>query len=177
VGPAVLGHAVDDAGEERALGIGRIAGDQDQVIRLLHDHGEVTLGVARGRHQPERRLLAVGDAIPARIPVVVLVDRASASASEIVTGALQDRRRATVVGTRTYGKGVFQEVDRLPNGGALKITVGEYFTPNGRNLGGGGVRRGAGVEPDVRARDKAATPADEALAVALRTLARKVKAG
>ena len=81
----------------------------------------------------------------------MLVDEGSASASEIVTGALQDRKRAKVVGTRTFGKGVFQEIERLPNGGALDITVGEYFTPSGRNLGGGGVRKGAGITPDIQA--------------------------
>ena len=75
--------------------------------------------------------------------MVVLVDHGTASAAEIVTGALQDRGRAKVVGTHTYGKGVFQEIQPLPNGGALDITVGEYFTPNGHNLGGGGVRRGS----------------------------------
>ena len=63
------------------------------------------------------------------MPVVVLVDRDTASSSEIVTGALQDRDRATVVGTRTFGKGVFQEIRELPNGGALDITVGQYFLP------------------------------------------------
>ena len=83
----------------------------------------------------------------------MLVDEGSASASEIVTGALQDRKRAKVVGTRTYGKGVFQEIERLANGGALDITVGEYFTPSGRNLGGGGVRKGAGITPDIKASD------------------------
>ena len=72
--------------------------------------------------------------------MVVLVDRGTASAAEIVTGALKDRGRAKVVGTHTYGKGVFQEIDPLPNGGALDFTVGEYFTPNGHNLGGGGVQ-------------------------------------
>ena len=98
----------------------------------------------------------------------------SASASEIVTGALQDRERAEVVGTRTFGKGVFQEVRRLSNGGALDITVGEYFTPEGRNLGGGGVKKGAGIEPDVKARDDADTEdRDEALDVALETVARE----
>ncbi len=81
--------------------------------------------------------------------MVVLVDRNTASAAEILTGALQDHRRATVVGTHTFGKGVFQEEQSLSNGGALDITVGEYFTPNGRNLGGGGVREGAGITPEV----------------------------
>ena len=73
----------------------------------------------------------------------------SASASEIVAGALQDRGRAELLGERTYGKGVFQQVIELSNGGALDITSGQYFTPKGRNLGGRGVRRGAGLEPDI----------------------------
>jgi carboxyl-terminal processing protease len=103
----------------------------------------------RGRSQPTMTLSAAGDAISSSIPVVVLVNSRTASAAEIVTGALQDHGRATVVGTHTFGKGVFQEVRPLSNGGALDITVGEYFTPNGRNLGGGGVSQGAGITPDV----------------------------
>ena len=90
--------------------------------------------------------------------MVVLVDRGTASAAEIVTGALQDRGRAKVVGTHTYGKGVFQEIQPLSNGGALDFTVGEYFTPSGRNLGGGGVREGAGITPDMSALDQPARP-------------------
>jgi len=129
----------------------------------------------RGRSQPSRTLMAAGGAIAKDIPVVVLVDRATASASEIVTGALQDRHRATVVGTRTFGKGVFQEVTTLPNGGALDLTVGQYFTPNGRNLGGAGVKTGAGIHPDVEARDDLRTRGrDEALLVAERVLAKKL---
>ena len=97
-----------------------------------------------GRARPERVFEATGSSIDTKIPVAVLVNGESASASEIVTGALQDRDRATVVGTRTFGKGVFQEIEQLSNGGALDITVGEYFTPKGRNLGGGGPKKGAG---------------------------------
>ncbi len=104
--------------------------------------------------------------------MAVLVNRESASASEIVTGALQDRNRATVVGTHTFGKGVFQEIKELSNGGALDITVGEYFTPSGRNLGGGGPKRGAGITPDVKAQDNDKTKRDEALDVAVRTAVR-----
>jgi carboxyl-terminal processing protease len=128
----------------------------------------------RGRSVPTQVLDATGGAIPASIPMVVLVDANTASSSEIVTAALQDHRRATVVGTHTFGKGVFQEEQPLSNGGALDITVGEYFTPNGRNLGGGGVKQGAGVIPEVRV---AAGDVDTArgLDVALRTLAAKVK--
>jgi carboxyl-terminal processing protease len=126
----------------------------------------------RGRSRPEEVFRATGDAISKKIPVAVLVNRESASASEIVTGALQDRDRATVVGTHTFGKGVFQEIKELSNGGALDITVGEYFTPNGRNLGGGGPKRGAGITPDVKAQDNDKTKRDEALDVAVRTAVR-----
>jgi carboxyl-terminal processing protease len=125
----------------------------------------------RGRSRPEQVYEATGGAIDTDIPVVVLVNDRSASASEIVTGALQDRDRAKVVGTRTFGKGVFQEIEPLQNGGALDITVGEYFLPSGRNLGGGGVERGAGVSPDVQAEDDPDTPKDGALAAALREAA------
>ena len=128
----------------------------------------------RGRTQPTQVLLATGGAIPSSIPMVVLVDQDTASSAEIVTAALQDHHRATVVGTHTFGKGVYQEEQPLSNGGALDITVGEFFTPDGRNLGGGGVKQGAGVIPEVR------VPSDvvdstRGLDVALDTLAAKVK--
>jgi carboxyl-terminal processing protease len=136
--------------------------------------GDGTIVSTRGRNRPRRVFEATGDPIDVDVPVVVLVNGQSASASEIVAGALQDRERAEVVGTRTFGKGVFQEVRRLSNGGALDITVGEYFTPKGRNLGGGGVKKGAGIEPEIEARDDAATEnRDEALDVALETVARE----
>ncbi|MDA0174035.1 S41 family peptidase [Solirubrobacter taibaiensis] len=125
----------------------------------------------KGRARAERKYNATGGAIAADIPVVVLVDEGSASASEIVAGALQDRKRAKIVGTRTYGKGVFQEIMRLDNGGALDITVGEYFTPTGRNLGGGGVKKGAGITPEIQASDNPETEKDEALDKALATVA------
>jgi carboxyl-terminal processing protease len=129
----------------------------------------------KGRARPEKVYDATGGAISPKIPVVVLVDGGSASASEIVTGALQDRHRATVVGTHTFGKGVFQEVEQLSNGGALDITVGEYFTPSGRNLGGGGVRRGAGITPDIRAKDNPDTKrVDEGLRAAEQAVAAKM---
>jgi carboxyl-terminal processing protease len=127
-----------------------------------------TDGRARARHV----YTATGGAIPPSVPVVVLVDRGTASSAEIVTGALQDRHRARVVGTNTYGKGVFQEIREMPNGGALDLTVGQYFLPSGRNIGGHGVAEGRGISPDVRAKDDSATPRrDEALDAALRALA------
>jgi carboxyl-terminal processing protease len=126
-----------------------------------------------GRSQPTTVITATGGAISSAIPVVVLVDSNTASASEIVSAALQDHHRATIVGTHTFGKGVFQEEEPLSNGGALEITVGEYYTPSGRNLGGGGVKQGAGVIPEVLVPHGVDTPSG--LALALRTLAAKVK--
>ena len=125
----------------------------------------------RGRSVPERVYRATGSPIAPDLPMVVLVDRGTASASEIVAGALQDRDRAQLVGTATFGKGVFQSVVELGNGGALDLTVGQYFLPSGRNIGGRGTERGAGLTPDVRAADDPKTERDEALARALRTLA------
>src|SRR5215217_1197293 len=135
--------------------------------------GDGTIVSTKGRARPRQVFEATGEPIDSDVPVVVLVNGESASASEIVAGALQDHERAEVVGTRTFGKGVFQEIRVLSNGGALDITVGEYFTPDGRNLGGGGVARGAGIQPEVEARDDPATEdRDEALEVAVRTAAR-----
>ena len=123
----------------------------------------------RGRNRKEERLTATGDAIDTKIPMTVLVDRGTASASEIVTGALQDRDRATVLGERTFGKGVFQEVVDLENGGALKLTVGEYYTPKGRNLGPSKGKRG--LTPDVLIKDDPKTKRDEVLQRGLQVVA------
>ncbi len=128
-----------------------------------------------GRAQPREVYVAKGGAIPTGIPMVVLVDRGTASAAEIVTGALHDRGRAKVVGTRTYGKGVFQEIEPLPNGAALDFTVGEYFTPSGHNLGGGGVKEGAGIKPDIYASTNPGAKTDTAFAVAQKTVAAEVR--
>jgi carboxyl-terminal processing protease len=112
----------------------------------------------------------VGGALPKR-PLVILIDRNTASAAEILTAALADDADATVVGTRSYGKGVFQEEKGLSNGGALKLTIGEYFTPDGVNLA-----RSHGIHPDVKAGDNPETPADEGKQRALDVLAGQVGA-
>ncbi|MHB8659751.1 MAG: S41 family peptidase [Solirubrobacteraceae bacterium] len=134
-----------------------------------------TIVSTAGRSQPRQVYTAKGNAISTSIPVVVLVDRGTASAAEIVTGALQDRGRAKVVGTHTYGKGVFQEIQSLSNGGALDITVGEYFTPSGRNLGGGGVKQGAGITPNIYAVSNPRAAGDHALTVAEQTVAAQIR--
>ena len=83
----------------------------------------------RGRNVPTRTLDATGNPVVPTAPLVVLTNGGTASASEIVAGALQDVGRATLVGEKTFGKGVFQQVIELSNGGALDITAGQYFTP------------------------------------------------
>jgi carboxyl-terminal processing protease len=134
-----------------------------------------TIVTTRGRSQPTQVYVARGGAIRTTIPMVVLVNRDTASAAEIVTGALQDRGRALVIGTRTYGKGVFQEIEPLPSGGAIDLTVGEYFTPNGTNLGGGGVREGLGIRPNIYVAVGSKPSADPQLTAAERTVAGEVK--
>jgi carboxyl-terminal processing protease len=140
-----------------------------------------TIVSTRGRDQPSQVYVARGDAIAPTMPLVVLVDRDTASSAEIVTAALKDRGRALVVGTHTYGKGVFQELMPLPNGGALDITVGEYFTPNGQNLGGHGVverktvSEGIGIAPNVYAAAKRHSSVDHQLQVAEHTVAAEIK--
>ncbi|HTX13411.1 MAG TPA: S41 family peptidase [Solirubrobacteraceae bacterium] len=142
------------------------------VASIFLAHGEIMSAVERG--QPTRVYDARGNAIAPQTPLVVLVDHGTASSSEIVTAALQDQHRAEVVGTPTYGKGVFQNTLPLINGGALDITIGQFFTPSGRNLGDG-VHPGAGITPNVYAPDASRYPTDEQLAAAERTVAAEVR--
>ncbi len=131
-----------------------------------------TIVSTAGRSIARQVYFATGHAIPTSIPLVVLANRDTASSAEIVTGALKVRGRATVVGTNTYGKGVFQEIDPLRNGGALDFTVGHYYLPNGENLGGAkGVSRGPGIVPNVRVGGSLA----QQLSVAERVAAAKVR--
>ena len=118
-----------------------------------------------GRTSPRREFRADGDPIPADVPVAVLVDRASASASEIVAGALKDTGRAVIVGERTFGKSKVQVTQETSDGGAVRVTIAGYRTPKGTDIGEGGVK------PDVTSVDSPDTEADEALDAALARLA------
>ena len=152
---------------------GGLVTEAQLIASLFIRHGAIV--TTRGRVQPTVTLYATGHVRAATQPMAVLVNGGTASAAEIVTGALQVDHRATVVGTHTYGKGVYQEVRELSNGGAIAITVGEYFLPNGKNLGGGGLRRGSGIEPNVVVATPAGAHGDPVLAAALRILAARVR--
>jgi carboxyl-terminal processing protease len=111
-----------------------------------------TIVSTKGLHSPEQVFKAEGGAIDGSVPVYVLVDEFSASASEIVSGALKDTKRGTLVGETTFGKGLVQTVEPLSNGGALVATTAVYLTPAGTDI------NKKGIKPDVVAPDKADTP-------------------
>jgi carboxyl-terminal processing protease len=133
------------------------------VTSLFLDRGVVAS--TSGAHEPSHVYVAEGRP-KSRLPLAVLVDRGSASAAEIVAAALQDHRRALLVGERSFGKALVQSVEPLAAGAALKLTTARYLTPSGADIS----RRG--VTPDVRAPDDPATPVDEGLAAALRAVSR-----
>jgi carboxyl-terminal processing protease len=118
---------------------GLIAEARDTVDVFL-DRGRILSYY--GAHTARGVVNANRSALP-RMPLVVVVDRATASAAEIVAAALGENKRAKIVGTRTFGKATIQAVVPVPGGGAVKLTVAEYLTPNGRSL------HGRGVLPDV----------------------------
>jgi len=116
-----------------------------------------------GLHWPRHIYKVNGDPATS-LPLVVLVNGLTASASEITAGALQDHRRATIIGTQTFGKGLVQTTFAMPGGALLKMTIAVYFTPNGRNI------NHKGITPSIKAPDLPKTKADETLDRAVRFL-------
>ncbi|WP_114966605.1 S41 family peptidase [Alkalilacustris brevis] len=117
----------------------------NQAIRLADaflDQGEIVSTRGRRDEDSERFNATAGDLIEGK-PIVVLINGGSASASEIVAGALQDHRRAIVVGTRSFGKGSVQTVMPLRGDGAMRLTTSRYYTPSGRSI------QALGVSPDI----------------------------
>jgi carboxyl-terminal processing protease len=117
----------------------------NQAIRVTDaflDQGEIVSTRGREQADSERYNASAGDLIEGR-PIVVLINGGSASASEIVAGALQDHRRAVVVGTRSFGKGSVQSLIPLRGNGAMRLTTSLYYTPSGRSI------QALGVSPDI----------------------------
>ena len=172
---ALLLRAVEKVDEEGAEGIvldlrgngGGILEEAVLAASIFLPEGEVVV-TTDSRTQGHSSYETVGGNLPER-PMVVLIDGSTASAAEILAAALADQADAELVGAETFGKGVFQQEVDLSNGGALKLTIGEYFTPDGTNLAGDG------IDPDVGARDDPDTGRDEALDRALRALAAEVE--
>jgi len=130
------------------------------VVDALLDDGLIVS--TRGRMPSSRlKFRASGGDLLDGAPVVVLINRGSASAAEIVAGALQDHGRAQLLGSRSYGKGSVQSLVPLRDHGALKLTTAYYYTPAGRNI------HEAGIEPDVALDSVAAASEDKTLARAL----------
>jgi len=103
----------------------------------------------RGRNRPDEKRIATGEGALPDFPMIVLVNDDSASASEIVSGSLQDNNRAEIIGQRTFGKGSVQELIPLDGGGELKLTVAHYFLPSGRLVQRLPDAKEWGVEPQI----------------------------
>ncbi|WP_414527965.1 carboxyl-terminal processing protease CtpC [Nodularia chucula] len=150
-----------------------------EIARMWLDRGTIVSTIDRKGEQ--EREVARGRALTNK-PLVVLVDEGSASASEIVSGALQDNKRAVLVGNKTFGKGLVQSVRPLEDGSGLAVTIAKYHTPNGRDI------NKQGVEPDVKVelseeqlqelwlnqREKLATLADPQFAKAVEVLGQEI---
>jgi carboxyl-terminal processing protease len=170
-----LAHGIEKVQKEGAEGLvldlrenpGGLLEEAVDTAALFLPEGEVVVTTKSRTKGDSTKTTGPGKIVD--VPFDVLVDRNTASSAEILTAALNEDGEATVVGTRTYGKGVFQEEHDLANGGALKLTVGEFFTPNGENLA-----RTGGIHPEVKVVDKPNTAADEARTKALETVAAQV---
>jgi carboxyl-terminal processing protease len=169
----VSGYVLDLRGNPGGLlfssiEIARMWLDKGIIVSTINRQGEKEREVARGRALTTK-------------PLVVLVDKGSASASEILSGALQDNKRATIVGSQTFGKGLVQSVRPLTGDAGLAVTIAKYHTPSGKDI------NKHGIDPDVvvdltdaqreelwlKERDKLATLADPQFAKAVEILGRQ----
>ncbi|TZG26250.1 S41 family peptidase [Sphingomonas montanisoli] len=138
VGHDPLGYVVDLRSNP-----GGLLDQAIDVSDIFLERGEIVSQRGREKTDIERRFATPGD-LAHGLPIIVLVDAGSASAAEIVAGALQDHKRALVMGDRSFGKGSVQTVLELSDDTALKLTTARYFTPSGRSVQEGG------IDPDIR---------------------------
>ncbi len=172
----VAGYVLDLRGNPGGLlfasvDIARMWLDKGTIVSTIDRQGEQEREVANGRALTNK-------------PLVVLVDKGSASASEILSGALQDNKRAVLVGTQTFGKGLVQSVRPLGDGSGMAVTIAKYHTPSGKDI------NKHGIDPDVkvdltdaqkqqlwlRERDKLATLADPQFAKAVEVIGKEIAA-
>lgn len=121
---------------------GGLLNEAISVSDAFLETGEIVSTRGRSKQDDERYNATAGDLISGK-PIVVLINGGSASASEIVTGALQDHHRAIVVGTKSFGKGSVQQLIPLKGDGAMRLTTARYYTPSGRSI------QALGISPDI----------------------------
>lgn len=126
-----------------------------QISDLFLSKGTIVSTMGRNQKEKEVMYAKAAGTLP-NFPVIVLMDEYSASASEILAGALQDNKRALIMGQRSFGKGSVQSVVKLGDGSGLKLTVGRYYTPSGRSI------QSYGIVPDIELEDFSAEVLDQA---------------
>ncbi len=143
IGPKLKGYIVDLRNNPGGL--------LDQAVSVSDDfldRGAIVITKGRNLEETQRSNAAPGDITDGK-KLVVLINGGAASASEIVAGALQDHRRATIIGTRSFGKGSVQTIIPLGSNGALRLTTARYYTPSGRSIQAKGIEPDAVVEEDL----------------------------
>ena len=183
--PRDLREAVQRLADESAAGLlglivdlrnnpGGVLGASVDVAEQFLDGGLIVYTEARDKKAEIRFMADDGDILDGA-PLVVLINRGSASAAEVVAGALQDHGRATVVGTKSYGKGSVQSVLEIEGRRAIKLTTAHYYTPNGRSI------QASGIDPDIAlpaaSNDSPAAYDAMLLATAMRQLKKSIQTG